>query len=84
MPPQASPSQDVRRTTQGILEKAKGDTSLQEKHKAEGADPIAITIAKSAGFAINTEDLKTHRQNLSDNEREKIAGGLSAHFPHCG
>ena len=65
-----------------LLKKAKGDTSLQEKLKAKGADPIAI--AKAAVFAITTEDLKTHRQNQSDNERENIAGGLSAHFPHCG
>ena len=65
-----------------LLEKAKGVISLQEKLKAEGADPIAI--AKAAGFAITTEDLKTDRQNLSDNERENIAGELSAHFPHCG
>ena len=59
-----------------FLEKVKGDTSLQEKLKAEGVDPVAI--AKAAGFSISTEDLNTHRQNLSDPsdiELESMAGG---------
>ena len=56
-------------------EKVKGDTSLQEKLKAEGADVVAI--AKAAGFSITTEDLNSHRQNLtSDDELEGAAGGL--------
>ena len=56
-----------------FLEKVKGDTSLQGMLKAVGADPIAI--AKAAGFTITTEDLKIHRQNLSDVELENMAGG---------
>ena len=47
-----------------FLEKVKGDTSLQEQLKAEGADVFAI--AKAAGFAISTEDLNNHPQNLSE------------------
>ena len=49
--------------------------SIQAAHaqSAEGADPVAI--AKAAGFAITTEDLNTHRQTLSDDELEGVAGG---------
>ena len=56
-----------------FLEKVKGNASLQEQLKAEGADVVAI--AKAAGFSIATEDLNIHRQNLSDEELEGIAGG---------
>ena len=56
-----------------FLAKVQADSSLQEQLKAEGADPVAI--AKAAGFAITTEDLNTHRQNLSDEELEGVAGG---------
>ena len=41
--------------------------------KAEGADVVAI--AKAAGFWITTEDLNTHRQKLSDEDLEGVAGG---------
>ncbi len=63
-----------------FLEKVQADTSLQEQLKAEGADHVAI--AKAAGFAITTEDLKAHRQhrqNLSDEELESVAGGTAAY-----
>ena len=54
--------------------KVQADTSLQEQlNKVEGADVVAI--AKAAGFSITTEDLKEHRQTLSDNELEGVAGG---------
>ena len=59
-----------------FLEKVQGDTSLQEKLKAEGADFVAIVaIAKAAGFSITTEDLNSHRQGVSDDELEVAAGG---------
>lgn len=45
----------------------------EEQLKAEGADVLAI--AKAAGFSITTEDLKAHRQTLSDDELEGVAGG---------
>ena len=57
-----------------FIAKVQADTSLQEQLKAEGADPIAI--GKAAGFSITTEDLKTARQNLSDDELEGVAGGI--------
>ena len=56
-----------------FIAKVQADTSLQEQLKAEGADVVAI--AKAAGFSITTEDLSTHRQNLSDDELENVAGG---------
>ena len=56
-----------------FIAKVQADTSLQEQLKAEGADPVAI--AKAAGFSITTEDLKEHRQTLSDVELEGMAGG---------
>ena len=56
-----------------FIAKAQADTSLQEQLKAKGADPVAI--AKAAGFSITTEDLNTHRENLSDEELEGVAGG---------
>ena len=61
-----------------FLEKVKADTSLQEQLKAEGADPVAI--AKAAGFSITTEDLNTHRHNLSEDELEAVAGGAEEPF----
>ena len=61
-----------------FIAKVQADTSLQEQLKAEGADVVAI--AKAAGFAITTEDLTEHRQTLSDDELEGVAGGL---LPIC-
>ena len=44
---------------EAFLEKVwKGDSSLQEKLKAEGVDPVAIT--KAAGFSITIDCLATH------------------------
>ena len=56
-----------------FIAKVQSDTSLQEKLKAEGADVVAI--AKAAGFTITTEDLNSHRQNLTEDELEGVAGG---------
>ena len=56
-----------------FIAKVQADSSLQGQLKAEGADPVAI--AKATGFVITTEDLKTYRQNLSDEELEGLAGG---------
>ena len=56
-----------------FIAKVQADSSLQEQLKAEGDDVVAI--AKAAGFSITKEDLNTHRQNLSDEELEGVAGG---------
>ena len=56
-----------------FIAKVQSDPSLQEQLKSEGADPIAI--AKAAGFEVTTEDLNSHRQNLTEDELEGVAGG---------
>ena len=62
-----------------FIAKVQADTSLQEQLKVEGAD--VVPIAKAAGFTITTEDLNSHRQNLTekglltDDELEGVAGG---------
>ncbi len=58
-----------------FIAKVQADTSLQEKLKAAADAETVVAIAKAAGFAITTEDLTTHRQNLSDDELEGVAGG---------
>ncbi|CAE22294.1 hypothetical [Prochlorococcus marinus str. MIT 9313] len=62
-----------------FIAKVQADSSLQEQLKAEGADPVSI--AKAAGFTITTEDLNSHRQNLSDEELEGAAGGAGGTIP---
>ena len=64
-----------------FIAKVQGDTSLQEQLKAEGADVVAI--AKAAGFTITTEDLNSHRQNLTDDELEGVAGGDWSYDIYC-
>ncbi|QNI54638.1 nif11-like leader peptide domain protein [Synechococcus sp. BIOS-E4-1] len=59
-----------------FIAKVQADTSLQEQLKAEGADPVAI--AKAAGFAISTEDLKANPQDLSQRDLESAAGGANS------
>ena len=60
-----------------FLKAVREDSSLQEKLKAEGADPVAI--AKEAGFSITRAELIRHQsakiQELSDEELETAAGG---------
>ena len=66
-----------------FIAKVQADPSLQEQLKAEGADVVAI--AKAAGFSITTEDLNSHRQNLtSDDELEGAAGGFYGGGAPCG
>ena len=66
---------DVRRATQSLLEKVKGDTSLQKKLKA-AADANAVSaIAKEEGFSISAADLTQAQSELSEEELEGVAGG---------
>ncbi|KZR64599.1 Nitrogen fixation protein of unknown function [Prochlorococcus sp. MIT 1303] len=53
-----------------FIAKVQADASLQEQLKAEDSDPVAI--AKAAGFAITTEDIKTHRQILSEDDHRLL------------
>ena len=66
-----------------FLEKAKGDSSLQEKLKA-AADPEAVAaIAKEAGFIISVDDLET-QSKVSDEEMENLAGGKECSYSCLG
>ena len=59
-----------------FIEKAKADTSLQEKLKAAASPEAVIEIAKDAGFAITAEDIQSMKsEELSDEELEGAAGG---------
>ena len=62
-----------------FIAKVQGDKSLQDQLNAEGADVVAI--AKAAGFSITSEDLKEHRQDLSDEDLEGVAGGAAVAVP---
>ncbi len=57
-----------------FIARVQADKSLQDQLNTESADPVAI--AKGAGFSITTEDLEAHRQNLSEEELEGVAGGI--------
>ena len=62
-----------------FLEKVQADTSLQEQLKADGVSSAdVIAIAKAAGFAISTEDLKANPQDLSQRDLESAAGGANS------
>ena len=60
-----------------FLEAVRQDPSLQEKLRAEGADPVAT--AGEAGFSITQAELLHHQvgrtENLSDEDLENLAGG---------
>jgi predicted ribosomally synthesized peptide with nif11-like leader len=62
-----------------FLEAVREDSSLQEKLRAEGADPVAL--AKEAGYSITQAELlrahASHVQTLSDEELESAAGGTA-------
>ena len=59
-----------------FLEKAKGDTSIQEKLKAAADSDAVVAIAKELGFSFSVHDLKKAQSTeLSDEELEGVAGG---------
>ena len=58
-----------------FLEKAKGDTSLQEKLKAAADANAVVAVAKEAGFSISADDLTNAQSKLSEEELEGVAGG---------
>ena len=69
-----------------FLEKVKSDTSLQEKLSAAASPEAALQIAKEAGFAITAEDIQSMQSatvELSDDELEGAAGGMSGWFSPC-
>ena len=68
-----------REDLQKFLEAVRGDSALQAKVQAEGADIVAI--AHEAGFSVTKAELLRqqagHAQELSDEELEGVAGGFA-------
>ena len=59
-----------------FLEKAKGDTSLQEKLKAAADVDAVIAIAKEEGFSFSADEINNAQsRELSEEELEGVAGG---------
>ena len=66
-----------------FLEKAKGDSNLQERLKAAADSDAVVSIAKESGFSISADDLKNAQvTELSDEELEGVAGGGT--YYDCG
>ena len=62
-----------------FLEKAKGDTGLQERLEGAASPEAGIEIAKDAGFSITAEDIQSMQSatvDVSDEELEGAAGGV--------
>ena len=75
-------SQMTDESLKAFISKVQADTSPQERLNVEGTAPIAL--ASAAGIVINTEDLNTYLQNLSDVELKGVAGMLwYAQTPAC-
>ena len=60
-----------------FLEKVKGDTTLQANLKAAADSDAVLAIAKEAGFMISTDDLKKAQSEVSEEELEGVAGGVT-------
>ena len=59
-----------------FLEKAKGDTGLQQKLKAASDADAVVAIAKEAGFMISIDELKKAHAEISDEELKGASGGF--------
>ena len=67
-----------------FMEKAQGDTSLQEKLKAVADSDAVAAIAKEAGFMISADDLKQAQPTeLSEEELEGVSGGVCTFSKGC-
>ena len=65
---------------QGILEKVKSDTELQENQGATSPE-AAVEIAKDAGFAITAEDIQSAiSMRVSDGELENSWRNFFTHM----
>ena len=58
-----------------FLEAVKDSIELQEKLKAAINEEDVVAIAKSVGFLISTNELKSIKAEISENELENVAGG---------
>jgi predicted ribosomally synthesized peptide with nif11-like leader len=60
-----------------FLEAVKADAGLQEQLKAAGDADAVVAIAKAAGFVITAEELKRAQAEISEDELEGVAGGVT-------
>ena len=59
-----------------FLEMVKGDTDLQEKLSAATEADAVVSIAKTAGFTISSDDVSMTKAKVSDLELESAVGGV--------
>ena len=59
-----------------FLGKVKGDTNLQERLKAAADSDAVVSIAKEVGFSISIGDIKAQQSELSDEDLERVTGGV--------
>ena len=60
-----------------FLDAVKADAGLQEKLKAAKDADAVVEIAKAAGFVISADALKKSQAEISEEELEGVAGGIS-------
>ena len=65
-----------------FMEAVKADSGLQEKLKGAYLD-AAVAIAKEAGFVISADELQRAQAEVSENELERVAGGIFTQAEGC-
>ena len=63
-----------------FLEKAKGDTTLQQKLKAAADSDAVLAIAKEVDFSISADDLNNGTSEISEEELEGVSGGTGCYI----
>jgi predicted ribosomally synthesized peptide with nif11-like leader len=66
-----------------FLEAVKTDAGLQEKLKAAADRDTVVEIAKAAGFVIKVEELRRAQAEISDEELQGVAGGITTPADTC-
>ena len=61
-----------------FTEAIKADNTLREKLQSVKDTEQCCSIAKEAGFTINTDDIKNAPAILSEEELEGVAGGFAS------
>ena len=62
-----------------FITKAKDDQSIQEKLKAANDADAVSAIAKEAGFNVSADLIAKAQSEISDEELESAAGGITGH-----
>jgi predicted ribosomally synthesized peptide with nif11-like leader len=58
-----------------FMEAVKADVDLQNELKAAGDTDAVVAIAKAAGFVISSGELQRAKEEVSENELERVVGG---------